>query len=433
MPDEPLNDEQQPEPTQHFDAFSGQGNGAEAVPEQTPGLNLNPNPVSIPQTPINPTPPTPLQNGPMSYFAPDPVVNPVQTPTPAVLQPQPISPFAAAERPRWYKRKKFIIAIVAAVVIVILAAGSAFAYVSYYQNPQKVISDSIVNAVTAKSIIATGTLNLDNSSAKVGVTITSKTANATGSFDADLTIATGGKTYSVNGSVLYDGSGDLYFKVGNLAGIVAQAKTSIGLPQTSPISTAVDKLVAKIDGTWVRIASSDLKQYSTDTATSDTCLNDTIKKFKNDKSAIDEVTDLYVKSPFINVEKNLGQVDGSFGYQINISNPKLKTFLDSLKNTKIYNSLHACDKTFVIDTSNMSTKDTTDANNTVKLWVDVWSHQITKLEFNGTDSGTTGSATILPKFNQSVTITAPKTSITLTQLQSYIQDLLTSMQSGSQL
>jgi hypothetical protein len=432
MPEEPLDNEQQPEPTPHFDAFSGHNSESGVGPGQTPTLNPNPNPTPSP-VPEVPVTPTPLQDGPMTSFAPNPVVSSEFARVPDAMAAQPVAPVISSKKPKWFKQKKFIIGIIVAVLVLLVGGGSAFAYVSYYQNPQKVISDSLINAVTAKSIIATGTLNVSSSGTNVKVEITSKTANATGSFDAKLTVVYGGKTYNISGSALIVGTGDVYFKLSDLAGIVAQAKTSIGISQTSALSTAVDKLVTKIDGTWVKISSNDLKQYSADTATSKTCINDTIKKYKDDKSAIGEITDLYTKHQFIVVEKNLGQVDGSFGYQIKNSNAQLKAFLDGLKNTKIYNSLHNCDKTFVIDTTGMSTKDETDKNNTVKLWVDVWSHQITKVELNSKDSGTTASAMILPKFNQTVTITAPTTSISLTQLQSYIQDLFTSMQSGSQL
>jgi hypothetical protein len=440
MPEEPLNDEQQSEPTPHFDAFSGHSDGTETESTQTPNFNSNPEPspitTNIPETPAATTP---VQDGPMTSFAPNPVVNPESTINPEQARvpeglnvtPQPAMPVIGSEKPKWFKQKKFIVGIVVVVLLALIGGGSAFAYFSY-QNPQKVISDAVINAVTAKTSIYTGTLNVNSKDLKVGVNITSKLAGATGSLDADLTITASGKTYKIGGSGLVDNSGDLYFKVNHLAGIVGEIKITLGISQTSSESTAIDQLVAKIDDTWVKVSSNDLKQYSEDTATSKTCINDTVKKFKDDKSAIAEVTDLYAKNPFILVDKALGQVNGSFGYQLKESGSNLKTFLDGLKNTKIYKSLHDCDKTFVIDTNGMSTKDEVDKNGTVKLWVDVWSHQITKVELNGTDSGTTSSATILPKYNQKVTITAPAKSITLTQLQAYIQDLFTSMY-GSQL
>lgn len=430
MPEEPQNNEQQPEPTPHFDTFSGHSSDTEAGSAQIPAAsNLNSNPASspVPETPVTPTP---LQNGSMTTFAPNPVVNSEMARAPDAMAIQPAAPVITSDKPKWFKQKKFIIGIIAAVLIALVGGGSAFAYVSYYQNPQKVISDSIINAFTSKTAIYTGTLNVDNKDVKVGVTITSKLAGATGNLDADLTVTASGKTYKISGSGLVDKSGDLYFKVDHLAGVIAEAKNSLGISQSSAMSTAIDKLVAKIDGTWVKISSNDLKQYSEETATAKTCINDTVKKFKDDKAAINEVTDLYTKNPFIVVDKGLGQVNGSFGYQLKGSNANLKTFMEGLKNTKIYKSLHDCDKTFVIDTKDISTKDEVDKNSTFKLWVDVWSHQITKIEANNTSDGTTTTATILPKYNQSVTITAPAKSITLTQLQSYIQDLMSSMYSS---
>lgn len=432
MPEEPQNNQQQPEPTPHFDTFSGHSNDTEAGPAQIPASNLNSNPAPSP-VPEAPVTPTPIQNGPMTTFAPNPVVNPVFARVPEAATIQPAAPVISSGKTKWFKQKKYIIGIVVAVLLVLVGGGSAFAYVSYYQNPQKVISDSIINAFKAKTAVYTGTLNVDNKDVKVGVKISSKLSGPTGSLDADLTVAASGKTYKISGSGLVDKSGDLYFKVDHLVSVIAEAKTSLGISQSSAMSTAIDKLVAKIDGTWVKISSNDLKQYSEETATSKTCINDTVKKFKDDKTAINEVTDLYTKNPFIVVDKDLGQVNGSFGYKIKVSNAKTKAFLDGLKDTKIYKSLHDCDKTFVIDTKDMSTKDETNKNSTIKLWVDVWSHQATKVELNSTDSGTTVSATILPKFNQPVTITAPVTSISLTQLQSYIQDLFTTMGSSSQL
>lgn len=443
MPEEPLNNEQQPEPTPHFDAFSDHEKEpeAEAQPKPAAMINENPNPTPLPvsENPITLTP-TPVQDGPMTSFAPNPVivpepaVNPEQARIPegTNLSPQPIVPELNTEKPKWFKNKKILVGLVVAVMLVVVGGGSAFAYVSYYQNPQKVLSDSIVNAVTSKTSIYTGTIDVTSSDMKLKIDITSKLAAPAGSLDAKVTVTAQNKTYSVSGSGLVDKSGDVYFKVSGLAGIVSEAKTSLGITQSSSISIAIDKLVAKIDGVWVKISSKDLKQYSDSTATTKDCLNSTINKYKDDKAAIAEVTDLYQKNPFLVINKDLGQVDGSFGYEIKGDNKASISFVKGFKDTKIYKSLHACDSSFTIYDNYKNADTFTDSNNngTFKIWVSVWSHQITKVELSGKDSGTTAAATILPKFNQTVTITAPAKSISLTQLQSYIQDLFTSMYSS---
>ncbi|MCX6728477.1 MAG: hypothetical protein NTV39_01785 [Candidatus Saccharibacteria bacterium] len=440
MPEEPQNNEQQPEPTPHFDAFSG--NSATDVepttgPAQSSAFNSNPAPTPTPAptpSPVSETPitPTPVQDGPVTTFAPNPSVNHEFARIPDGITTQSIAPETSSGKPKWFKQKKFVTGIVVVFLLALVGGGSAFAYTSY-QNPQKVISDSIINAVTAKTSIYTGTLSVVNSDMKLNVNITSKMAAPTGSLDAKVTVTAQNKTYSVSGSGLIDESGDVYFKVSGLAGVVNEAKSSLGITQSSPVSASIDKLVAKIDGVWVKVSSKDLKQYSESTATTKTCLNDTINKYKDDKAAISEVTDLYKKNPFLVISKELGQVNGSYGYEIKGDNKASISFIKGFKDTKIYKSLHNCDSSFTIydNYKNADTFTDSNKNNTFKLWASVWSHQITKIEAGSSSDGTKTALTILPKFNQTVTITAPKSSISLSQLQSYIEELTQTAYGGS--
>jgi len=167
-----------------------------------------------------------------------------------------------------------------------------------------------------------------------------------------------------------------------------------------------------------------LKDFSAAAGTAKTCVNDTMKKFKDDKAAIAEVTDLYKKHQFFTISKKLGEKDGSLGYAIDGDTPALIAFGEGLKTTKIYTSLHDCDSTFTIDTTKIDTSTTGNGNATVELWVNKWSHQITKLNFNDTSDGDTTSGSIAPIYNQSVQVATPSTSVTLSQLKTDIEDLL---------
>jgi hypothetical protein len=82
MPEEPLNEEQQPEPTPHFDAFSGHADEPAPKVQSEPQPEIKPNSTFTPvqPEPTSPTPtptsdPTPVQDGPMTAFAPNPVVS----------------------------------------------------------------------------------------------------------------------------------------------------------------------------------------------------------------------------------------------------------------------------------------------------------------------------------------------------------------------
>lgn len=334
-------------------------------------------------------------------------------------------------------KKKLIIGIVVAAIITLGIGGGAFAAYSWYQNPQKVVTDSLINAFTAKTSIYTGSIKAGNDFVEVAVDITAKKADsAAGSLDAKVTVTVENEDYKVNGSALIDASGDLYFKIDNLEDIVNEYKNQLGVSEYSMnVSSAIDKIVKKIDGTWIRISSDDLKEYSDDYASSKTCINDTIKKYKDDKVAIAEITDLYKENQLFIIDRDLGQKDGSFGYGIKGSdNVTLKSFLNGLKNTEIYKSLHSCDDDFVIDTNDIDVNDINSADDevTVELWVDVWSHQITKIILDNDTDDTKLSATITPEYNQKIEIATPSSSITLTELQTYIEDLTDSMSCSSE-
>lgn len=361
-----------------------------------------------------------------------PIAMPASQPMQPLVQPLPVQPIlnnpATAAATNLKKSKKGLILGIALVgILALLGGGSALAYNVWYQNPQKMISDALINAVTAKSSIYTGTINFDSGSTKVTVDVSTKQSSATGSLDATLTMDAGGTKYSIIGSALVDASGDLYFKANKLDSVAVIAKSM--LSSADPDGTMVDGLVAKINDKWIKISSDDLKQFSSSFATTKTCLNDTVSKFKDDKSAIAEVTNLYQKDTFITDGKSLGVKDGSYGFQVKFKITALNAFFKGLEDTKIYKSIKSCDSTFSIDQiSDTTVADSANNSDVFDLWIDGWSHQITKVTVKSPSSDSTQiSGSIIPKYNQTINITTPSTFITLTDLKSYIEEAVQSV------
>lgn len=434
---------------------------------QKTSVNSDEQPINPPQpiasaepvTPIDPVPTEPV----VSAATP---LDPIQTPTSidqivqagSIPDNQPITPAVAQniypdasnpDQPRPIpspinnvdvittvpkKSKKGLIVGLIIAGILILIGGTASAYTFWYSNPQKVISDAMVNAFSAKTSIYTGNLNVDSDNVKVSVDITSKQADAKNDLSAKVVITTGGKSYSTNGNAVVDGTGDVYFKV-DIASIATEAKTyidSLGASSSegSKISKAIDDFVVKVNNKWVKVSSSDLAGFNKSYSTTKDCVNKTVSKYKDDKAAIAEITNLYSKQPFVVVGKDLGQKDGSFGYQIKVDQTKLKDFTSGLKDTQIYKSINSCDSTYSVDdfSKSLTDKTTSTSDNSVfELWVDSWTHNATKLSLTGDSSGTKVSATIIPKYNQTVTVSAPSDSISLTQLKTYVEELVSSV------
>lgn len=326
------------------------------------------------------------------------------------------------EKPRKMNKKIFLVVIIS--IIVILLGGSSYAAYSWYENPQKVLTDSILNIFSAKTSIYSGTLTSQDDTYKMSIDITAKqSAESTGSLEARLTYTYQGKSLSAKGAVQNDSDGNLYVKFDDLAELVSDLKNIIGSDidtyQRTP--AAVDTFVGQVDGKWIKISSSDLAAYSTEISKAQSCTSDTIDKFKNDKTAIAEVTKLYQNNQFYTVDKQLGLKDGKYNFSIKGDYAKAKSFVKGLSDTKIYKALHDCDGSFTIDPSDLP--DETELNNdgTVELQIDMWTHKITRINVDVDSSGMKTSLVLNPKYDQEVKITAPSSSISLTQLKTYIE------------
>ncbi|NTW61932.1 hypothetical protein HGB25_00755 [Candidatus Saccharibacteria bacterium] len=423
MPDE------EPTNNQNDNSYSSSAYGPAEKPTDTAPAT---SPPIIPVTPIQPEVTT------ASTESLPPQTTP-PTVAPTSFQPQFQAPQQGtvvtdgqSKLPNWLKNKKVVIGIIAGILVLLIGGAAALAY-SVYQSPQKVLADGIINVFTQKSSVYTGKLVVDDTSSntKFQIDVTTKQDGAAGGLSAKLTLKMNDKTYSVNGDVLYVKSGDMYFKVSNLASVVAEAKSQAGITAGSSMEKAIDKIVAKIDGTWVKISNDDLTQYSVETSTAKKCANTAIDKFFNDQTQQNEVVEVYRNNSFIMIDKDLGQKDGSVGYQLKTSNVKLKSFVKGLKTTAIYKSLNTCDKNYTINENDISTTPEESKSNDGKivLWIDTWSHKITKVAADGKSDSTTTTFELTPKYDQKVEIVAPAKSIPLSELKTYIEELTSSLYS----
>lgn len=442
MQDEPNNDYQQPNPTIPADNTPPPSQNLDRQPTAPGAVNqMAPTPNMRMITPLNPD----VVAEPISPvgFSPNPVVS-----TPTVVEntvsntPQPAYPqennntyppldlLGPATPP---KKSHKVTIIVSILVFFLLLGGSTAGAWFWYQNPQKVITDSIINAVVAKSSIYNGTLNYNGGDVEVSMdAVAMRSDAAAGSTNLSIKIKYSGKEYKVKTDAVFNTKGDLFVKIEDIKALVTELEAAIGIKSTDKaILAAVDKMVEKVDGTWIKITSDDLKKYGENYAIGKTCLNNTIDKFKNDKKAVAEITDLYNKNQFITIDKNLGQQDGSFGYSLKGDDATLKSFAKGLQNTTIYKSLHACDDSFAINSDDIDISNGSDGKITSELWVGVWSHQITKFKLDGKKDNSSLATTIKPIFDQTVDIKTPASSITLTELESYISDVFESITARS--
>lgn len=341
------------------------------------------------------------------------------------------------------KKFKKIILPITVLVLLLIGGSSAYGLVSWYQSPQNTITDSLMHALTAKKSIYIGTYSFEDATGenKVVIDLNTKAQENLVSIETNISIKSGTINVKAKGSSVVDSKGNLYVKAGGLADLVDEYASQLGIDDTNQLITSVNNFVSKIDNKWIKVSSDDLKEVSKDASSAQKCLTDTVKKYENDQAAIKQITDIYRKNQFIISEKDLGIDGNNRGFRINIDETKTKIFASEIQNTSIYKSLNKCDSdTFKINQSTIDQEinKINDSNSSnadsdegyINLWIDNWSHNISKIEISSKSDSGKFTANIEPKYNIEASVSIPGDSISVSELKSYIEELVNSYASS---
>lgn len=372
-------------------------------------------------------PATPTDITSVTPTAPEAVVPATPVFGSAISEPIPVDPTAAvaAVGPAPQKKKKgLIIGIIIAAALVLIGGGSALAYNFVYQNPEKVVGDAIIGAVSAKTVSLDGKLNFDmKGQYTLDLTIDADTSTSVSGVNAKLAYKDDQIDYTVDGSAFYNVEGELYVKFVN----VRETITALG--EEIDISYFED-LITKIDGNWIKITNEDVGSFSEEYKKTQQCLTDASKSFTEDKAVTKEVSDLYRKNKFIVIGKSLGSKDingvGSLGYEVSGDKAKAEAFVAGFEDTQYGKKIKECDPS--IDFSEMFKSisegevDPNDPKLNVEIWASRFGHELTELNANIEDDEAALNAVINPVFNKEVKLDKPTEFITFEELQTEIQN-----------
>lgn len=350
-----------------------------------------------------------------------PLAVPTEAVVPVVATTTSLAGDPAAPTPPKKSKKGILIGGIIAIVAVLLFGGAALAYNFWYQNPDKVITDAIINASKAKSVVFNGVIDVTGDQ-KVKVTFDGNTIDKNGQINIKATFTTSGKEVTIEGSGLVDKDNNIYIKVKDAKKLITEA--------LGTYASAFDDIIAKIDNKWVKITTDDLSEYSTEARDAKKCVDEAYAKFKDDKAAINEVTDVFQKNRFIVVSKQLPSQNGSLGYEITVDESKTESFAKAFMETKIYKQLHECDSETFTDTYTPPTSTPEDKNSTpdptVQLWVSRFGHEITKVTSDLDHDGTKTHFDLQTVFNKQVPVNAPTEFVTIDELKNDIEALFSS-------
>ena len=290
------------------------------------------------------------------------------------------------------KKKKtgLIIGIVLGVIALIAIISAVLVYFLWWQNPEKMVTDAVSNAIMAKKMTADGKVVVDmRDQGKIELNV--KTATDSGkskaNIDAKLNIKGVEKSIPLDGDMVLGDDGVIYVKINNFNELygglleVVMESSSGGKMSRTQMEAYRDQTLKKLNseinkmnGTWMKISPDEIgSEYK--------CGINALKKVQSDESVRKELAQLYQKNSFFTIkDSKISDRNGGRGFELQGNNKSNSSkFEEEFKNSSVGRALGKCGKSNSYKSSGSSSIDTA----SLKVWVDRSSHELKALELKG--------------------------------------------------
>lgn len=302
------------------------------------------------------------------------------------------------------KKTGLIVGIITGSVVLLLAIAAVLLYFFWWQDPQRMVTDAVVNSFQTKKVVSSGKFVMDlGNGNRVDVKLKAATDPPKSKTEATVKLAINGMEIQqdITLTMVADGKGTIYIKSEHLKDIVRQmiemiikARSRGMLPDTQStmvrdqILKQFDEKFNKIEGKWLKVSFDELGVSRTN---KDTCSQEIFDLINGDQQVRSELINAYRKNSFVTVKKDakVEPRDGAPGFEIDLASDgkmsdKLRAFVDSLGDTKLGKKIKECYGNKVFNT----VKKTTSSKKlpTIRIWVNPWSHQLKAIEIKARGS-----------------------------------------------
>ncbi len=352
----------------------------------------------------------------------------------------------AAIKPK--KKVGLIVGIISGVLILILAIAAALLYFLWWQNPQKIVTDAVVNTMTTKKAVVNGKMIVIANNSKIELNIKSAADSPKTKTDVEvkITLKNVSKTVNLKAAVVTDQDGTIYIKldgmrklVESVVSLAIEANVPSSAYETSPsfkqqieavkkqIISQLEEKMSKIDGKWLKTTAEDIANNNTDIK----CSAEIVKKLQNDSKARKEIADIYRQNSFLIIkDTKLDDRNGGRGFEIDLNSDeavaKAKDFSKALESTSIGKNIKNCTKD--VRHNNGSVNKTGKSNGTLKIWADVNSHALKAVEIKGKGKDSSASLSLDIDTNKTESIDIPSNAASL---KSVVEELFKGISSSS--
>ena len=348
-------------------------------------------------------------------------------------QPAPQPQYSGVPMQPKKKKTGLIIGIVLGVIALIAIISAVLVYFLWWQNPEKMVTDAVSNAIMAKKMTADGKVVIDmRDQGKIELNV--KTATDSGkskaNIDAKLNVKGVEKSIPLDGDMVLGDDGTIYVKINNFKDLygtlleIVMESSSGGKASRAQIETYRDQTLRKMSSeidkmsdTWMKVSPDEIgSEYK--------CGINALKKIQSDESVRKEVAQLYQKNSFFTIkDSKISDRNGGRGFELKGDNSKLSKFNDEFKNSSAGKSLGKCGKSNDYKSSESSSIDTA----SLKVWVDRSSHELKALELKGDSKKVSVEISFDINMNKSEEIKAPSDAESLKE---FIEGFMSGYSSG---
>ena len=334
------------------------------------------------------------------------------------------------------KKKKtgLIIGVVLGVIVLISIVSAALVYFLWWQNPEKMVTDAMSNAVMSKKMTANGKVVVDmRDQGKIELNV--KTATDSGkskaNIDAKLAVKGVEKNIPLKGDVVLDSDGTIYVKINNFKDLygtlleIVMESSSGGNLSRSQIETYRDQTLKKLNseinkmnGTWMKVSPDEIgSKYK--------CGINALKKIQSDESARKELAQIYQKNSLFTIkDSKISDRNGGRGFELQGNNKSNSSkFEEEFKNSSVGKALSKCGKSNSYKSSESSSID----ESSLKVWVDRSSHELKAVELKGNDKKASVEISFDINVNKSEEIKVPSSAESLKE---FIEGFMEGYSSG---
>lgn len=340
-------------------------------------------------------------------------------------QPTPQPPYGnmATSKPK-KKKTGLIVGITLGVLAIVAIIAALLTYFLWWQNPEKMVTDAVSNAIVAKKAAVNGKIvaNMkDSVKLELNVKANSASDKVKSNIDAKLTVKDIDKSFSFKGDVVVDGDGTVYVKIDNLKDSFSEifelmveekaAKSGFALSKDQikeyrdEMLSQLESVLDKFNGKWMKISSDDLKNDDYK------CYTEALKKMRSDEGIRKEIAQLYRKNNFLDIkDTKLSDRNGGRGFEIKGNRDKFSKFSEQLKDSSVGKDMSKCKK---IDNE---TGESSEGGASLKLWASGFSHELKAIEFKGRDNDTTIEASLDVDMNKASEVEIPSDAANMKEL-----------------